>query len=58
MLGSFIFEIFFNYLTGKQFQTIGVKSCSRSAGAYQKQEKSHCDPTGEQKMRYSVFTLI
>ena len=37
----------FNYLTGKQFQTVVVKNCSRSASANQKQEKSHCGPSGE-----------
>ena len=36
-----------NYLTGKPFETTVVKSCSRSANAYQKQEKSHCGPTAE-----------
>ena len=36
-----------NYLTGKPFQTIVVKSCSRSANPSQKQEKYHCGPTGE-----------
>ena len=41
----------FNYLTGKQFQTVAVKDYSRSASAYQKQVKSHCDPTGEKTMR-------
>ena len=37
----------FNYLTGKQFQTVAVKNCSRSANVNQKQEKSHYGPTGK-----------
>ena len=51
MLGSkpflIIFEISLYYLTGQRFQTIVVKSCSRSANALQNPEKSDCVPTGE-----------
>ena len=39
----------FYYLTGKQFQTVVVKSCPKSANAYQKQEKSYCGPLGSRK---------
>ena len=49
---------FFIYLTGEQFQTIAVKSCFRSANAYQKQEKSHRGPTGEKKMIKIIVFLI
>ena len=37
----------FNDLTGKQFQTVAVKHCSRSASVKQNQEKPDCGPSGE-----------
>ena len=41
---------YYNYLTGQQFRTVAVKHCSRSANAYQKQEKTHSGPA-RKKMR-------
>ena len=42
---SIILKIFLKCLTGKQFQTVVVQNCYRSASVNQKQEKSHCGPT-------------
>ena len=51
MLGSRLLFYHFSDMT------IAVRNCSKSASGHQKQEKSHCGPTGGSKNDIIVFLI-